>query len=235
MFDKKPCDGFLQGDGMSAKRIVNILGAVDYFRGLSERSRSALAEVCRMRAVPRGEYLFYEGRRGAYMCVLATGRMQLVKTSEQGREIVIKTVEPGEIFAEVVLFERDTYPVSAMAVEPSEVVLLPKSGIRRLLSDSPFREEFVAHLMQRLRYLADRVLYMTTYDVEERFFRFLAEQYGMRQEYRIALSKKHIAAAIGTVPETLSRLKERLVSRGTLEWSGRTIRLQPGFWERRRV
>lgn len=40
-------------------------------------------------------------------------------------------------------------------------------------------------------------------------------------------------AAIGTVPETLSRLKDRLESRGVIEWSGRTIRLKEGFWGER--
>ena len=79
---------------------------------------------------------------------------------------------------------------------------------------------------------ADRILYLTGHDVEERFFFFLQEQFGRRQEYRIPLSKKDIAAAIGTIPETLSRLLLRLRGEKKIRWEGDNLRLAEGFWER---
>jgi CRP-like cAMP-binding protein len=68
--------------------------------------------------------------------------------------------------------------------------------------------------------------------VEERFFFFLQEQFGRRQEYRISLSKKDIARAIGTIPETLSRLLLRLKKEKKIRWEGETLRLAGGFWKR---
>jgi CRP-like cAMP-binding protein len=46
-------------------------------------------------------------------------------------------------------------------------------------------------------------------------------------------SKKDIAAQIGTTPESLSRLINKLTRRQVLSWEGNTIRLCPGFWDRR--
>ena len=52
---------------------------------------------------------------------------------------------------------------------------------------------------------------------------FLREQYGDRKTVHLAVSKKDIAAAIGTTPETLSRLILKLKKRRILVWKGRTI------------
>jgi CRP/FNR family transcriptional regulator len=157
--------------------------------------------------------------------LLASGSIQLIKTSAEGREVVIKTVSPGELFAEVILFEQDTYPVSALALANCELYRIPKAGLLRLLEKETFRHDFVAGLMKRMRYLADRILYLTTYDVEERFFRFLAQQFGRQEQITMTLSKKDTAAAIGATPETYSRLLLRLKSEGKIEATGKTLRV----------
>jgi CRP-like cAMP-binding protein len=68
--------------------------------------------------------------------------------------------------------------------------------------------------------------------VEERFFLFLKEQYGTRESYDIALSKKDIAAAIFTNPETFSRLLQRLRKNHVLVWEQKKLTLTKGFWDR---
>ena len=80
---------------------------------------------------------------------------------------------------------------------------------------------------------AEQVQSLTSTDVETRLLRFLKEQYGSRKEIRINLSKKDVAAAIGTTPETLSRLLLRLKKEGILIWEGRMVRrLEDGKAER---
>jgi CRP-like cAMP-binding protein len=73
---------------------------------------------------------------------------------------------------------------------------------------------------------------LAAYDVEQRFFRFLLQQFGRKEEYVVPLSKKDFAAAIGTIPETLSRLLLRLKKEGKAVWEKNVIRLRKGFWER---
>ena len=55
-------------------------------------------------------------------------------------------------------------------------------------------------LLSRMLYLAERIVYVSAYDVEERFFRFLLERYGKKERYAITMPKKEIASAMGTVP-----------------------------------
>jgi CRP/FNR family transcriptional regulator len=156
--------------------------------------------------------------------------VQLHKLSPDGQEVVVKVVRPGELFAEVVLFERAKYPVTAVTLENVQLLEMPRVCVRRLLGNETFRDDFIAMLIARQRYLAQRLMEQQSYDVEERLVLFLREQYGEVTEIQTALSKKAIAAAISTTPETLSRVIRRLQDRGVLTWSGRAIHLPESFW-----
>ncbi len=196
-----------------------------FFKGLSEKCRQELLLISRPKTIRKREYIFHEGEPGRSMHLLVEGNIQLHKNTEDGREVVIRVVKPGEVFAEVVLFEKDCYPVSARAVTSVEVLAFPRERIHRLLAEESFRNDFISMLMAKQRYLAERIQELTTQDVEQRFFAFLRSQYGEKQCLVTPLSKKDIAAAIGTTPESLSRLILRLTEDGTIEWKGREIRI----------
>jgi CRP-like cAMP-binding protein len=208
-----------------------ILDESPSFDTLSSASKLQLAGICIPKVLGRREMLFHEGDEGNAMYLLAQGTVQLFRTSEDGREVVIRLMKPGEMFAEAVLFERDDYPVSAIALVPSEVFLLPTRQFNCLLEQPGFRREFIANLLAKQRYLADRVYRLAALDVEARFFSFLRDHWGEREEYAVDLSKRDVAAAIDALPETLSRMLLKLRDEGTLEWEGARLRLRKGFWK----
>jgi CRP-like cAMP-binding protein len=211
--------------------IVKLLRFTDFFRDLSEKNLKSLAKICIPKTVEKKQTLFVEGREGHSIYLLVSGGIQLFKTSKDGRETVIKTITLGEIFAEVILFEKQNYPVSARALRKSDLLLIPRFQLLCLLVDENFRNDFIRMLMSKQRYLTKRILYLSAYDLEERFFLFLKEQYGLKNEYTIHLSKKDFAASIGTIPETLSRLISRLENAGKISWKGKSITVKKGFWE----
>ena len=122
------------------------------------------------------------------------------------------------MFGEVILFERDHYPVTAMALGPSDLIVIPKSELYNLLDDIAFRNQFIGLLIKKQRYLVQKIRSLTAIDLEERIYHFLKEQFGDELEVKPQLSKKDVAAAIGTVPETLSRVLLRLKAEGKLVW-----------------
>lgn len=210
-----------------------ILSHSDFFSPLDEKHLQSLADISVPKKVQKRETLFLEGQKGHSMFLLVYGVIQLYKSAPDGRDIVIKVISPGEIFAEVILFEMERYPVSAVALEESLALMLPKRQIHCLLTDEQFRNGFIKMLMKKQRHLTERIYDLTLHDVEERFFLFLGEQYGYKDEYNIQLSKKDIAAAIWSNPETFSRLIQRLKNNGTITWEGRKLSLLPGFWKKR--
>ena len=181
--------------------------------------------------------LFLEGDTGHSMYLMAQGAIQLFKTSNDGKEVVIKLVRPGEIFGEVVLFQQDNYPVSACALTAAQVFLLPKRQFDLLLDEEEFRRKFIGMLLAKQRFLSEQIFRLSALDVEQRFYHFLREQYGEREEYLVDVTKRDVAAAIDALPETLSASSSS--SRRRVRCSGRgeslRVRRDSGTSTRRRA
>lgn len=209
--------------------IIDILERIDLFKGTSPGSRKALSALCVPKNLKKNELLFSEGDSGDNLFILVTGSVRIFKSAGAERETVIKVIKPGELFAEAVLFELSTYPASAVSLKTGLVYKLPKHQFHGLLDNADFRNDFILMLMKKQRYLADRLHELTTSDVETRFIRFLLEQFGPKEEYRVGMTKKDIASAIGTIPETLSRLLSRMRREGKLSGTGQIIRIKPEY------
>ena len=206
--------------------VLKILKNADLFRELSNEMLTAVARHASVRSFSRGDILFLEGSTGASFFLLASGGVRLYKTSADGREVTVRIIQPFDVFAEVILFENEQYPVNAVAISEGSVLEIPRRFFLSLLDTADFRNEFIGLLMRKQRFLAERILYLTSYDVEERFFRFILERYGRNDPYEVDISKKEIASAIGTIPETLSRMIQRLKQQGVLTWEGSSLHIE---------
>jgi CRP-like cAMP-binding protein len=209
-----------------------LLQCSDLFRGMSDAGKKALAAICFPKTIAKGEMLFCEGDKGQAMFICASGNIQIFKSGENGKESVIKIIGPGEIFAEVILFEQDAdaYPASAVALKKSLVYVIQKRLFSKLLDDERFRNDFIGMLMKKQRYLTNRIHDLASLDVKERFIRFLEQQYGRKQEYRILIPKKDIALAIRTTSETFSRLLARMAHERIIMLKKDRIVMKDGFW-----
>jgi CRP/FNR family transcriptional regulator, dissimilatory nitrate respiration regulator len=210
--------------------IISQLEKASLFRGLSHKHLETLGTIALPKAVPKKKILFWEKEEGHFVYLLCFGLVRLYKTDRNGREIDIKLVKPGEVFGEVILFEQRTYPVSAVAVRECDILLLPRNDILCLLQNSEFRDDFIGMLLKKLRYLTGKIYHLTTGDVRERFFLFLTEHYGEKKEYYIPMTKQDMAKAMGTNPETLSRLIAQLKKEGVLTWEGKKIIMADGLF-----
>ena len=211
--------------------ILRILDQTRFFEGVSQSSKDALSKVCMPYERPKQSVLFREGEPGEAMYLLARGRISLHKLSPDGRETVIKVIKPGEVFAEVILFEQKQYPVTALALTEILVFRLLRRELLGLLRQEDFRNDFIAMLLRKQRYLADRIQQLTSQDVEQRLRSFLHEQYGELEQIHAEINKKQLAAAIDATPETLSRLLQDLKQRKCLIWKQGLITISPAFWK----
>lgn len=204
----------------------------DFFGELSQRSLEKLESAQSGRTVPAEAILFLEGEPGDSVYRLVSGSIRLFRSTPDGREVTIHMVAPGDLFAEIVLFERDTYPVSAVATEDSVITVIHRDRILRLLNDDDFRSDFLKNLVTKMRFLSQQLYVLTTMDVEERLSRFMQVRYGRFKRAEATLSKKDTAAAISIRPETLSRTLKRLEEDGVLRWKRGVIEADPSFWDR---
>jgi CRP-like cAMP-binding protein len=215
--------------------VMALLEKSDFFRALSPARRRAVAAICIPKTLRKRQTLFLEGETGHSMYLMAQGAVQVFKTSAEGKEVVIKLVRPGEIFGEVVLFQQDRFPVSACALTAAQVFLLPKRQFNLLLDEEEFRQEFIGMLLAKQRFLTEQIFRLSALDVEQRFYHFLREQFGEREEYLVDVTKRDVAAAIDALPETLSRLLLKLKDEGSVQWEGESLRVRKGFWKDREL
>jgi CRP-like cAMP-binding protein len=210
--------------------IFRIVDQAKFFEGISRGSKETLSKYCQPSQRAKHSVLFHEGEAGEAMYLLARGRISLYKLSPDGREVVIKVIKPGEAFAEVILFEKKMYPVTAVALTEVLVFRLLRRDLLDILRQEDFRNDFIAMLLRKQRYLAEKIQQLTSEDVEQRLRSFLLEQYGRKDQIQAEINKKQLAAAIGATPETLSRLLQDLKSRKCHIWKQGIIAVAPSFW-----
>lgn len=202
----------------------------DFFTDLSERSLRKLEHAESTRLVPANAMIFLEGQEGHEIFRLVSGSVRLFRSTPDGREVTIHMVEPGDLFAEIVLFERDTYPVSAVATEQSRLAVIQRRRLRELLADEAFRDDFLRDIVGKMRFLSQQLYVLATMDVRQRLIRFLEVRYGRHPVIESELNKQETAAAISVRPETLSRSLAALQSEKLLLWKGRRITVDPALW-----
>ncbi len=206
-----------QGNSMN-NHLLNKIKQVAFFKNIPTTLLQTLVTHSKILQCKNREMLFHEQESGERFFFLLDGAVKLYKSNDAGKEVTIKMVQPGELFAELIIFEDNKYPVSAMAIKKSEILAIHRDQFRVLLEDTQIRDRFITSLMQRMRYLTQRLKHVQTEDVRTRFLRFLIEKYGIEQQYIIEISKKEIAYSIGTIPETFSRMVKALVAEEKITW-----------------
>ncbi|MBI9073003.1 MAG: Crp/Fnr family transcriptional regulator [Melioribacteraceae bacterium] len=200
--------------------IRQLISKSNFFKGFSVKNSELIYEIGTLKKIKKKEQLFCEGDKGYSFFLCVEGKVQLSKTTADGKEIVIRVITSGELFGEVILFENNVYPVTATTLSETEIFIIKKENFYGLLDQKEFRNEFFGLLIRKQRYLAERIKYLTIHDVEDRLFKFLEEHYSHETEFKLELSKKDLAAAIGTTPETLSRLILRLTNENKIMVDG---------------
>jgi CRP/FNR family transcriptional regulator, nitrogen oxide reductase regulator len=163
--------------------------------------------------VRQHSYLFQAGDTATAFHVLADGQIAIVRETDDGQEVILRLIGPGEIFGGVVSWGEVTYPASARALVDAVVLQLPATAMPQLLADHPaLAIALLKEIADRLREAEARILDLQTKRVERRIARILlglAEKTGKQTPDGIALgvrlSRQDLAALAGTTIGTASR------------------------------
>jgi len=136
---------------------MQTIQTIEPFSSLTLSELSGLLEKGRIISLEKNEVLFHEGLKASYVYVFLSGCMQLKITAENGREMVVRTMDDPVLFAEVVLCGYDEYPVTAFALKESRVYEFLLADMKKLLELAPFRDTFIRHIMTKQVYLTKRL------------------------------------------------------------------------------
>jgi CRP/FNR family transcriptional regulator len=202
---------------MSGAETAAFLAASPVFAALPPKEIDALARVAREEPYRARDYVFMEGDRAEWLCVVRTGRVKILRHSRTGRDVVLEMLGPGEVFGGVAVIERRPYPAAAQATEPSVVLKLPADPIVALSERHPsLIREMALMIGRRLRTAHDSVKSLSVDPVEARLASTLlrlASREGGRGRQAVAvpfhLTRQSLADMAGTTVETAIRVVSR--------------------------
>lgn len=202
-----------------------LLRGLPILADLDEPSLARLADRCVTRRVGEGHVLFTTGERCRGLYVIASGRVRIYRTSPEGREQVLHVEGAGRPVAELPLFDGGAYPASAVTLEPTRLVFLPREHFERLYRESPdVAHAVIRGLGRRLRHLVQVTQTLAFRDVAARLAMLLADyadRVGERTadgvELRLQRTQEELSMEIGTARESVSRAWRQLRQQGLIE------------------
>jgi CRP/FNR family transcriptional regulator len=182
----------------------------------------------RKKIYAKGELLFAAGTPADGLYYVASGAVRVYRMDEQGREVEIVRLGPGEFFGEAVVFASPVFPAFADATLDSEVLFLSKSGLWQDLDRvSGLARDLLGLLARKCLVLNRRIEVLELQTVRQRLVQFLLSRCPGQGScnVRLEMKKGELAQLLGTIGETLSRNLKQLQEEGLIQVAGRRIHI----------
>lgn len=209
--------------------IVNTLRGCQLFGGLPAEDLESIAAIVVVKPVAKGDYVFREGQPSQGFFIVQTGAINIHRVNAAGKEQVIHIFRAGESFAEATLAGEHGYPANARAVEPSQVLLIQKAGFLALVRRRPeLALRMLGAMSLHLRILVGQLEDLTLKDVETRLANWLVKRCPNPQATQpvtihLTVTKRVLAAELGTVSETFSRTLAKFRDQKLIAVKGRAL------------
>ncbi len=209
--------------------LLNTLRNCQLFTGIPTPDLQAIAALAVIKALTKGDYLFHEGDASQGFYIVQTGAINIHRVTATGKEQVIHVFRAGESFAEATLATESGYPGDARAIEPSQVLLIQKAGFLALLKQQPeLALRMLGSMSAHLRVLVGQLEDLTMRDVETRLANWLVKRCPDSRsdkpaDIHLGVTKRVLAAELGTVSETFSRTLAKFREQKLVAVKGKTI------------
>ncbi|MFO1496990.1 MAG: Crp/Fnr family transcriptional regulator [Verrucomicrobiota bacterium] len=209
--------------------VANTLRNCQLFAGLPVADLNRIAEIALIKSLEKGEYLFREREISRGFYIVQRGAINVHRVNAAGKEQVIHIFRAGESFAEATLATQAGYPADARALEPSQVLLIQKAGFISLLKRQPeLALRMLGSMSMHLRVLVGQLEDLTLKDVETRLANWLIKRCPNPDsdapvQIELKMTKRVLAAELGTVSETFSRTLAKFRQLKLLTVKGKTV------------
>jgi CRP/FNR family cyclic AMP-dependent transcriptional regulator len=201
------------------------------FCNLSAQAAQRLNDIKSTAVYPKGAMLFIEGQQPRGVFVLCAGKSKLSTSSREGKTIITKISDAGDVLGLNAVISNRPYEVSAEMMEPGQANFIPRESLLQFLKDHGEVALRVAEQLSRNYYTAYeeiRTLGLTT-SPSEKFAKLLlswsskSTQNDGSSQVKLTLTHEEIAEIIGTTRETVSRLFSDFKKKQLVRLKGSTL------------
>jgi len=195
----------------------------------SFESLKKLSENKKTKTYKKREIIYSEGSYPNAVYFLKNGKIKNLKSNEFGKEYIIELHKPGDFFGYLDLLENTTYQDSAVALQDSEVVIIPKDEFNALLyNNRDVATKFIKMLSNEVREREERLLKLAYNSVRKRVAESLIMLANRYQEdkskpFAISITREDLASIVGTATETVIRTLSDFKDEHLIEMKGSLI------------
>jgi len=186
---------------------------------------------------PKAAMLIMEGQQPRGVFVLCTGKAKLSTSSRDGKTIITKIAEAGDVLGLNAAISNVPYEITAEMMEPGQANFIPREPLIIMMRDFPEVALRVAEQLSRNYFAAYeeiRTLGLTA-SPSEKLAKLLLQwsikgtQYNGSSRIKLTLTQGEIAEVIGTTRETVARLFADFKRKHLLQVRGATLVIHSRF------
>jgi CRP-like cAMP-binding protein/CheY-like chemotaxis protein len=194
------------------KEISAFLKRIEPFSAADEISIDGLAESATTSEHKANELIVFEGDSEVSGFVVLSGRISLVKSSPNGKELIVELIPPGDPYGLLTSFDNQPFPVSLRAQIDSKLLWIQRGQVLMFLDKHPeLSKKFIAEVFSRLRnshdfsraLAHDRVESRVAHALVSTLPRFCSDS--DEDSPTIEMSRQEMAELVGTTTETVIR------------------------------
>jgi CRP/FNR family transcriptional regulator len=145
--------------------------------------------------------------------IVIKGSIKVIRTDEEGREILLYYIRPGEscIMSLLAGMHNDTSKIKAIVEEEAEVLLIPVDKASNWIKEFPEWTDFIFTLYQkRFEELLDVVNAVAFQKVDVRLLHLLKQKSSLYQSKEITVTHQKLADELGISREATSRVLKQM-------------------------
>lgn len=203
---------------------VNIKGIADY---MTEEQFQHLEEIMIRKRAAKGSFLFWEGDEADQLYYIRSGQVKLLKSTEDGKDLILSVMQKGDLIAEVGGFGDMPHSFSAEVVSDAEIGVINRKELNALFAkhgDLSLQFMYWLGLTHRILQskFRDLLLYGKPGALASTLIR-LANTYGDRDEegaihVRLKLTNSELGDMIGATRESVNRMLSEWKDTGAIEF-----------------
>lgn len=212
-------------------RIRATIARAPLFAALPISAIEDLSQRVTVRKVSAHHTVVTQDEPGDSMFLIMSGRIKVVIFGENGREVTLSILRPGDAFGEMSLFDGEARSANCIALEASTLLVLSRDDLLRHLANHPRTTlNLLGELARRLRRADDSIAQLALCDVNERLIHRLvglAREEGVDSPEGVLVRRRptqqELANMIGSCRETISRAFNQLARDGLVIPRGRSM------------
>jgi CRP/FNR family cyclic AMP-dependent transcriptional regulator len=203
---------------------------VPLFATLPEEQLRMLTTVVTRKSAPRSTTIMAGGDPTDSLYIVLSGRLKVMMSDAEGKEVILSILGPGEFFGEMGLIDDEPRSATVVTIEPCELLSIAKRDFKKCMAENfEMSQAVMRGLVKRLREADRKIGSLALLDVYGRVARLLLDMSETVDGERLVtkrLPKQDIAKMIGASREMVSRVMKDLQTGGYIEMRGSTIVLR---------